>query len=204
MGGESNSAGEVDTSGEYAVDNEKVKQNYDAVLYKVLRTSNIITDASGDKKPSSYHSYDRRIERKREEIEEAIRERCQARVECTEKCSRENALRERYCPKSCKAVFDYLVKCPPTRFEKKHNPPPPKDSCSSDSCASKNSCDGDACKSTKDSCDGDSCRSKDSCDGDSCKSKDSCGDSDSCNPTTSKRPYGKTFPPRRWTNNKYD
>ncbi|XP_026743372.1 uncharacterized protein LOC113505064 [Trichoplusia ni] len=204
--GDSNSAGEVDESGEYNVNPEKVKEKYDAVLYNVLRTSNVITDASGDTTSYHYHKYDRK-ETKRKAIEKLIRDRCQAKVVCTEKCSAENTLRKRYCQKSCKAVFDHLVKCPPPGNEKKKKkppPPPPKDSCGSDSCASKNSCDDDSCKpkdsceddscKSKDSCDEDSCKPKNSCDEDSCKPKDSCEASDSCNQTTPKK-KGKTCPP---------
>lgn len=72
-------------------------------------------------------------------ITNALRSRCEAIVKCEEKCQKvenknkscsdsdPNSCNESslattpkpYCPKSCKAVFDHLINCPPPANKKK-------------------------------------------------------------------------------------
>lgn len=53
-------------------------------------------------------------------IENALRSRCQAIVQCEEKCSVESEEKpKKFCQKSCKAVFDHLLNCPPQGNQKK-------------------------------------------------------------------------------------
>uniref|UniRef100_A0A2A4K6F9 Uncharacterized protein n=1 Tax=Heliothis virescens TaxID=7102 RepID=A0A2A4K6F9_HELVI len=47
---------------------------------------------------------------------------CDATTEkCSESCETPKPKQEKYCPKSCKAIFDHLINCPPPGNEKKKN-----------------------------------------------------------------------------------
>ncbi|PZC76138.1 hypothetical protein B5X24_HaOG205109 [Helicoverpa armigera] len=100
-----------DTNALDNINNALVKANYQTVLYDILRS---------DRRPNNEE------EREAQEIliEQALRSRCQQKVQCEEKCSRSQERKpkkERYCQKSCKAVYDDLIKCPPKGNKKKNN-----------------------------------------------------------------------------------
>ncbi|XP_022828722.1 uncharacterized protein LOC111358069 isoform X3 [Spodoptera litura] len=92
------------------IDNILINENYHNLLYNLMRNSK--------------HPENNEVNEVEEIlIEEALRARCQKKIKCENKCPQSEERKpkkERYCQKSCKAVYDDLLNCPPSNKKPKN------------------------------------------------------------------------------------